>query len=228
LDEKGKGFADLDDLTQLLEQNFQEPHLSLINKLVGDLEFKNKEKVYYSPLFGLPQPYFRFGRRFDSFGIIEKFNKELSAIDSYDRGFVALGLFRSVLEHELKIKEKIVDDFIQSMRDGVAKEGCNPSHFLSLDANAASHAFKNHIDYVVLLRKLVMYFDTRTSEKSQTNLLSGRSHPESLPSHDEMLLKVDIESAIRLKNPVNELEAPNALVVMRVPFEKSIPAEICT
>jgi hypothetical protein len=62
-------------------------------------------------------PFFRYARRFDSFGIIEKFNKELCALDTYGNGFVPVGLFRSVFEHELKIKEKIVLDFIQNLRE---------------------------------------------------------------------------------------------------------------
>jgi len=44
--------------------------------------------------------------------MIEKFNKELQSIDSNGSGFVPVNLFRSILEHELKIKEKIVVDFI--------------------------------------------------------------------------------------------------------------------
>jgi hypothetical protein len=44
--------------------------------------------------------------------VIEKFNKELQSIDTNGSGFVPVNLFRSILEHELKIKEKIVVDFI--------------------------------------------------------------------------------------------------------------------
>lgn len=33
-------------------------------------------------------------------------------MDNHDNGFTPLALFRSVIEHELKIKEKIVVDFI--------------------------------------------------------------------------------------------------------------------
>jgi hypothetical protein len=94
-----------------------------MKSFIENLDYKNSDKVFYSPFFGLPQPYFRYARRFDSFGIIEKFNKELQALDANNNGFTSLGLFRSLLEHELKIKEKIVEDFIQSMRDGVNKEG---------------------------------------------------------------------------------------------------------
>jgi hypothetical protein len=61
-------------------------------------------------------PYFRYGRRFDSFGIIEKFDKELTSLDDHERGFVSLKLFESQLGGMLKIKKKIVDDFISNMK----------------------------------------------------------------------------------------------------------------
>ena len=61
-------------------------------------------------------PYFKYARRFDSFSVVEKFNKELQSIDTHGTGFVPLNLFRSILEGELKIKEKIVLDFINSLR----------------------------------------------------------------------------------------------------------------
>lgn len=73
--------------------------------------------MFYSSLFGEIPPFFRYARRFDSFGVIEKFNKELSSIDTHGNGFVPIGLFRSIMEHELKIKEKIVQDFLQNLRD---------------------------------------------------------------------------------------------------------------
>jgi len=61
-------------------------------------------------------PFFKYASRFDSFSVIEKFNKELSSIDTHGSGFVPLNMFRSILENELKIKEKIVLDFIGNMR----------------------------------------------------------------------------------------------------------------
>jgi hypothetical protein len=62
-------------------------------------------------------PFFRYAKRFEAFGVIEKFAKELSSIDTHMTGFVPLNLFRSILEHELKIKEKIVLDFIHTLRE---------------------------------------------------------------------------------------------------------------
>ena len=61
-------------------------------------------------------PFFKYAKRFDSFTVIEKFNKELQSIDTHGTGFVPLNLFRSILEGELKIKEKIVLDFINTIR----------------------------------------------------------------------------------------------------------------
>ena len=40
--------------------------------------------------------------------------RELTSLDSHGNGFLPIALFRSVLEHELKIKPKIVDDFIET------------------------------------------------------------------------------------------------------------------
>ena len=39
-----------------------------------------------------------------------------------------------------------------------------------------------------------------------------------LDSGEEIVLKIDIESAMRLKHPTNELEPPNSFVVLRLPF----------
>ena len=35
------------------------------------LEFKNADSVFYSPLFGLPPPYFKQAKSFDSFEIVQ-------------------------------------------------------------------------------------------------------------------------------------------------------------
>mmetsp|Transcript_8969 Transcript_8969/g.8323 ORF Transcript_8969/g.8323 Transcript_8969/m.8323 type:complete len:111 (+) Transcript_8969:499-831(+) len=110
------------------------------------------------------------------------------------------------------------------MRDGVTREGCNPANYQTLDVNLTSHSFKNHIDYVVLLRKMVLYFETKAGDKSSTNenmLLSGRNQEDL--SKDYISLKLDIESGIRLKNPVNDLEAPNSFVYLKLPFRNCNP-----
>lgn len=89
----------------------------MAKSLISNLEDKNQDKVFYSPLFGTLPPFFRHIKRFDSFSVVEKFNKELSMLDTQSSGFVPLPVFRSLLEHELKIKEKIVLDFITNMRE---------------------------------------------------------------------------------------------------------------
>jgi hypothetical protein len=116
LDHLSKGYVDVDDFRALIQQELSGPQLEMMTQFVDCLEYKNSDKVYYSPLCGLPPPFFRYGRRFDSFGVIEKFDKELTSLDDHERGFVALKLFESQLEGMLKIKKKIVDDFIDNMR----------------------------------------------------------------------------------------------------------------
>lgn len=40
-------------------------------------------------------------------------------------------------------------------------------------------------------------------------------------NEDEVVLKIDIESAMRLKNPQNELEPPSSCVIVKLPFRNS-------
>ena len=72
-----------------------------------------------------------------------------------------LTIFRSLLEHELKIKEKIVVDFIKNLREVDAQQNLQ-----TLDVNISTHQLKNQIDYIVLLRKLAAYFEAKHLEKS--------------------------------------------------------------
>ena len=57
-------------------------------------------------------------------------------------------MFRSVLEHHLKIRERIVDDLVVNLKNEA-----------SLDVNLISNSFKNHVDYIAMLRKLMLYFE---------------------------------------------------------------------
>lgn len=85
------------------------------------------------------------------------------ALDSHQAGYVPTGLFRSVLEHELKIKPKIVDDFIENCKQPAK----------SLDVNAHANSVHNQLDYVVLLRKLLQIAETRevlSGEKTETEV----------------------------------------------------------
>ena len=73
--------------------------------------------MYYSPLFGLPPPFFKYSKKFDQIEIITKFNQEFEALDSRDNGFIPATILKNSLEGEMNIKAKIVDDFINSLRD---------------------------------------------------------------------------------------------------------------
>ena len=72
-----------------------------------------------------------------------------------------MNVFRNVLEGELKVKAKIVDDFINGLRD-VEIENSNTlsntkvlKDIQSLDVNLITNSLKtSHIDYIILLRKL--------------------------------------------------------------------------
>jgi len=64
------------------------------------------------------------------------------------------------------------------------------------------------VDFVLLIRKMV-----KALPKAQE--FTPDVHTDSLK------LTVSIESAMRLKNPVNQLEPPNAFVRVRSPFEGS-------
>lgn len=130
----------------------------MLRNYIGQLEYKNSDKVFYSPLMGPVAPYFRYAKRFDAFGVIEKFCKELQSIDTHLTGFVPVSLFRSILEHELKIKEKIVLDFILNLR-----ETDHNQQLQSLDVNLFTHSLRSHIDYVVLLRKLAWYYELKSA-----------------------------------------------------------------
>ena len=135
LDPTAKGYIELDDLQQLIEDKEADKRVSnkvlrMVNEL---LEFKNSDSVFYSPLFGLPPPYFKQAKSFDSFEIVKQTLQELLSLDAHEQGFVPLALFRSVLEHELKIKVKIVDDFIETCKQPAK----------SLDVNCTANSFQS-------------------------------------------------------------------------------------
>ena len=44
-----------------------------------------------------------------------------------------------------------------------------------------------------------------------------------MDNDDEIVLRVDIESAMRLKNPWNELEPPTSSVQIKMPFKNCNP-----
>lgn len=130
------------------------------------MEFKDVDKVYYSPLFGLPPPYFKYSKKFDQVEIVCKICEELEALDSHDNGFVPVNLFRNSLETELKIKAKIVEDFINNLRDysiensNIKSQTAIVKEIQTLDVNLITNSLKSsHVDYIVLLRKLAQFMD---------------------------------------------------------------------
>jgi C2 domain len=225
LDPQCKGYAELDELVELISHKLQDPYQSMLKQYVtSGCEYKNTEKVYYSGVLGgvLP-PFFKYAKRFDSFSVIEKFNKELQSIDTHGTGFVPINLFRSVLEHELKIKEKIVLDFLHNLRetDSVSQQ------LLTLDVNLFSHSLRSQVDYTIMLRKLAQYFEIKESQMPIENKIRQGASAESL-SGEEVVLRIDIESAMRLKNPWNDLDAPSTFVVLKLPYQGCQPQKIQT
>jgi len=113
LDPNQKGFCELEDLVALVQDHVTDKRTCLnLNTLICDnLEFKNSECVFYSPLVSLPPPYFRYGHEVDSIDLVIKLNQELKALDSHQQGFVPQSLFKQVCD-KLRIKVKIADDFV--------------------------------------------------------------------------------------------------------------------
>lgn len=168
LDQFGKGYADEDDLIQVVKDEVPDEYLQ--NKAIWfmktSLEYKSVDKLYYSPLFGLPPPFFKYSKKFDKLEIISRMNEELEALDSADNGFIPANVFRNALEGELKIKGKIVDDFINSIRDmyiensNVQSNTATVKEIQSLDVNLITNSLKSsHIDYIILLRKLSQFME---------------------------------------------------------------------
>ena len=158
------------------------------------------DAIFYSPLLGLPAPYFRHAGQILLFSVVFRMSEELAALDSHNAGFVPVGLFRSVLEHELKMKPKIVDDFIENCKQPAK----------SLDINAQANSVQNEVDYIVLLRKLCQIAETR--DAMVPDVVETQSEVD---DHEYMVVSVDIESGRQLRNPINRLELPNACVQLK-------------
>ena len=73
----------MEDLTSLIQEQISDKRtaLTLQTLIAENLEFKNADSVFYSPLFCLPPPYFKHSADIDSLDLICKLNKELNAID---------------------------------------------------------------------------------------------------------------------------------------------------
>lgn len=122
--------------------------------------------MFYSPLFGVPPPFFRYAHKFDQLDIICKISEHLEELDANDHGFVAVNLFRNCLENELNLKTKIVEDFINGLRDTNIENSNTQSvtptvkEQHSLDVNIITNSLKtSHLDYIVLLRKLAQFVE---------------------------------------------------------------------
>ena len=118
LDPMAKGYVELEDLQSLIEDKVKDSKVAnrLLRMINDNLEFKNTDSVYYSPLFALPPPYFKQSKSYSTFEFVQSCMNELIELDSHTTGFLPIALFRSVLEHKLKIKPKIVDDFIETCK----------------------------------------------------------------------------------------------------------------
>ena len=76
----------------------------------------------------------------------------------------------------MKIKSKIVDDFINALRD-FQQESQNPEttakmvkEIQTLDVNLVTNSLKgSHIDYIIMLRKLSQFME----QNKQTNNISS-------------------------------------------------------
>lgn len=67
IDKTGKGYADQDELISCVQSSISDEYLAqkLIWFIKSSLEYKNVDKIYYSPLFGLPPPFFKYAKKFD-------------------------------------------------------------------------------------------------------------------------------------------------------------------
>ena len=208
LDPMAKGYVELEDLQSLVEDKVTDRKVAnkLLTLINENLEFKNSDSVYYSPLFALPPPFFKQSKSFSTFEFAQQTMRELISLDSHCTGFLPVALFRSVLEHELKIKPKIVDDFIETCKQPAK----------SLDVNCTANRFQSQLDFIVLMRKIVKLVELQLSTK-QTLVSQMSMSVQQEPEVEKLTLSIDVVSAMRLLNPVSELEPPNSFVRFRLP-----------
>lgn len=67
---------ELDELQALVQEHVSDRQIANnLGMLIADnLEFKNSDCVYYSPLLSLPPPYFRYGHEVDNIDLVIKLN----------------------------------------------------------------------------------------------------------------------------------------------------------
>lgn len=159
-------------------------------------------------------PFFKYARRIDKEGVIEFIHKRLLTIDEYNNGFVG-NMFRSILETEVNLKEKIVDDFLDNLKP-------NP-----LDYSLSTHTMKLKTDYLLLVRKLYGYLEHRgelnlgkEEEKQSLEKVPSTQKRDFKPKEIRRCsLTVSIEGANNVKNPCAENNPPNTYVCFRNVFE---------
>ena len=156
-----------------------------------------------------------------------KFNEEIEALDSNDNGFIPVNILKNVLEGELKVKTKIVDDFVNSLRD-IDIENQNElsntkivKDVQSLDVNMVTNSLKtSHVDYIVLLRKLSQFMDQNSGHNNVASLTQTRIM-DSIKEHEEaqdVTISFSIDNGMRIKNPISAYETPNTYVFMKPGF----------
>lgn len=79
LDPFNKGYVELDDLNSVVEDKITDKRVQVrLNALIADnLEYRNTDAVFYSPLLGLPAPYFRYAANIELFSVVFKMSQEL-------------------------------------------------------------------------------------------------------------------------------------------------------
>ena len=144
-------------------------------------------------------------------------------MDSQDNGFIPVNVFRNVLEGELKVKSKIVEDFVNGLRD-IEIENSNTlsntkvvKDVQSLDVNLVTNSLKtSHVDYIVLLRKLSMFIEKLTTP-SNTGAETVMRKSAEAPC-EEIIMHFEIDNGMRIKNPLNPNETPSTYVYMKPDF----------
>lgn len=74
LDPANKGYIELDDLNTAVEDKISDKRVQVrLNAMIADnLEYRNTDAVFYSPILGLPAPYFRYAGNVELFSVVFK------------------------------------------------------------------------------------------------------------------------------------------------------------
>ena len=196
----------------------------------SSLQFRNTDEVYYSPLFCLPPPFFKYANKFDELDIVIRINEALSELDANANGFIAVNLFKNCLEREMNIKTKIVEDFVNGVRDTLIENSNTQSttptvkEQHTLDVNLTTNCLRtSHIDFIVLLRKLAQYVEaksrTRDADKLVNEVVMDRMRDLDSKDFKKVELHFEVDNAMRIRSPLSNNEYPNTYVVMRPNFD---------